>query len=179
MNGRVGNDSGTGRYTFVGHRGCCVVDYGICSQNLFNFIKKNWSARAQYIVWLLFDQLFFRFYQKHISNAPSEDFEYVNSKFVWNSELKDEYLENLQQSSTTEKLFELNSNIACCIDSNNIESCLSDSVNILDNVSAPLFKKKICTVAQMIQKAIILRTKIILHGITKIVKRRHFIFFKC
>lgn len=72
----------------------------------------------------------------------------MNSKFVWNSELKDEYLENLQQSSTTEKLFELNSNIACCIDSNNIESCLSDFVNILDNVSAPLFKKKICTVAQ-------------------------------
>ena len=40
MNGRVGNDSGTGRYTFVGHRGCSVVDYGICSQNLFNFIKE-------------------------------------------------------------------------------------------------------------------------------------------
>ena len=26
MNGRVGNDSGIGRYTFVGHRGSSVVD---------------------------------------------------------------------------------------------------------------------------------------------------------
>ena len=46
---------------------------------------------------------------------------------------------------TTEKLSELNSNISCCskLNSNNIEACLSDFVNILDNVSAPLFKKEI------------------------------------
>ena len=44
---------------------------------------------------------------------------------------------------TTEKLSELNSNISCCSNRNNIEACLSDFVNILDNVSAPLFKKEI------------------------------------
>ena len=148
MNGRVGNDSGTGRYTFVGHRGCSVVDYGICSQNLFNFIKKFEVQEPNILSDHCLINFSFDFIKRHVSNAPSEDFEYANSKFVWNRELKDEYLEKLQQSSTTEKLSELNSNISCCIDSNNIESCLSDFVDILDNVSAPLFKKKICTVAQ-------------------------------
>lgn len=40
MNGRVGNDSGIGRFTFVGNRGCSVVDYILSSQNLFNFIQE-------------------------------------------------------------------------------------------------------------------------------------------
>ena len=39
MNGRVGNDSGIGRYTFVGNRGCSVVDYVLGSQDMFKFFK--------------------------------------------------------------------------------------------------------------------------------------------
>lgn len=148
MNGRVGNDSEIGRYTFVGHRGCSVVDYGICSQNLFNFIKEFEVQEPNILSDHCMINFSFDFIKQQVSDAPSEDFEYVNSKFVWNNELKEEYLEKLQQSLTTEKLFELNSNISCCTDSNNIQSCLSDFVNILDNVSAPLFKKKIYNVDQ-------------------------------
>ena len=39
MNGRVGGDTGIGRYTFVGSRGSSVVDYVIASQELFKFVK--------------------------------------------------------------------------------------------------------------------------------------------
>ena len=35
----VGNDSGIGRYTFVGHRGSSVVDYVLGSQEMFDFVK--------------------------------------------------------------------------------------------------------------------------------------------
>ena len=37
MNGRVGNDRGIGRYTFVGGRGRSLVDYVLSSQNMFQF----------------------------------------------------------------------------------------------------------------------------------------------
>ena len=39
MNGRVGNDGGIGRYTFVGSRGSNVVDYVLASQSLFDFVN--------------------------------------------------------------------------------------------------------------------------------------------
>lgn len=39
MNGRVGSDNGVGRYTFVGSRGCSVVDYILSTQDFFQFIK--------------------------------------------------------------------------------------------------------------------------------------------
>ena len=40
MNGRVGNDEGVGKYTFVGSRGSNFVDYVLASQNLFPFVKE-------------------------------------------------------------------------------------------------------------------------------------------
>ena len=39
MNGRVGKDSGVGKYTFVGSRGRSVVDYMLASQSLFTLVK--------------------------------------------------------------------------------------------------------------------------------------------
>ena len=39
MNGRVGNDEGVGKYTFVGSRGSSLVDYLLASQNLFPFVQ--------------------------------------------------------------------------------------------------------------------------------------------
>ena len=40
MNGRVGNNEGVGKYTFVGRRGSSLVDYVLASQNLFPFVKE-------------------------------------------------------------------------------------------------------------------------------------------
>ena len=39
INGRVGNDCGIGKYTFVGHRGISVVDYVLARPDLFSFIE--------------------------------------------------------------------------------------------------------------------------------------------
>ena len=40
MNGRVGNNEGVGKYTFVGSRGSSLVDHVLASQNLFPFVKE-------------------------------------------------------------------------------------------------------------------------------------------
>ena len=39
MNGRVGNDEGVGKYTFVGSRGSSLVDYVLASQFFFLLFK--------------------------------------------------------------------------------------------------------------------------------------------
>ena len=41
LNGRVGNDKGIGRYTFVGNRGSSVVDDVLASQILFTCISTS------------------------------------------------------------------------------------------------------------------------------------------
>jgi len=38
LNGRVGEDKGIGRYTYVGSSGSSLVDYVITTQNLFSFV---------------------------------------------------------------------------------------------------------------------------------------------
>ena len=40
MNGRVGNDYGLGRYTFVGNRGTSIVDYVSSKPEFFNFVAQ-------------------------------------------------------------------------------------------------------------------------------------------
>ena len=39
MNGRVGNDGGVGRFTFVGSRGRSLVDNVLPSQNMLQLVK--------------------------------------------------------------------------------------------------------------------------------------------
>lgn len=39
MNGRVGNDQGVGKYSFVGNSGCSLVDNVLTSRNMFRFVK--------------------------------------------------------------------------------------------------------------------------------------------
>ena len=38
LNGRVGDDKGIGRYTYVGSSGSSLVNYVITTQNLFRFV---------------------------------------------------------------------------------------------------------------------------------------------
>ena len=40
MNGRVGKD-GVGRYTFVGYKGCSVVEYALATEEFFSLVSKN------------------------------------------------------------------------------------------------------------------------------------------
>ena len=58
---------------------------------------------------------------------------------------KNEYVNRLNYESTKRQLNLLNSNISECSNESDIHSCVSEFVNIIHNVSAPLFKKPIKT----------------------------------
>ena len=65
----------------------------------------------------------------------------VSGKYIWNNDSKHEFLEKLEQPSTAQKLTSLNAKISDCSNSTDIDSCLSEFVGIIDDVSSPFFKK--------------------------------------
>ena len=84
MNGRVGEDYGIRRYTFVGSRGSSVVDYILSSQDLFTNIS-HFKANDPNI---LSDHclLSFSFYFDKCNEREATEnvYERVTGKFVWN-----------------------------------------------------------------------------------------------
>ena len=76
-------------------------------------------------------------------NIDSEDNEHIKSKYVWNKDLKGVFLNKLQDPSITNQLEQLNSDIGNCHSNDDIECCISKFIGVLDEVSTPLFRKKI------------------------------------
>ena len=91
---------------------------------------------------ILFDHSFtFDFGDEELQDSLEENYEYVDGKFVWKSEFKDEYITRLNEADTLKKLNSLNANITPCSDENGIKSCLKDFVDIFQTVSSPIYKK--------------------------------------
>ena len=142
MNGRVGNDRRIGRYTFVGSRGSSVVDYVLASQSLFDYIK-DFEVQDPNI---LSDHCCIDFsldFSCDYENFDVEDNEQVKSKYVWNTDLKGEFLNRLHEPSIVDRLEHLNFDIAGCHGNDDIELCVWSFIDVLDEVSNPLFSKKI------------------------------------
>ena len=173
MNGRVGNDRGIGRYTFVGSRGSSVVDYVLASQSLFDYIK-DFEVQDPNI---LSDHCCIDFsldFSCDYENFDVEDNEQVKSKYVWNKDLKGEFLNRLHEPSIVDRLEHLNFDIAGCHGNDDIELCVSSFIDVLDEVSNPLFSKKISNFRTVIKiKRLISRGTLMNAG------KNSFIFIKC
>lgn len=143
MNGRVGKDIGLGKYTFVGSGGSSVVDYILASQDLFNFVKEFEVLEPN----ILSDHCCIEFSldcSKQLSvNSLPEDYEQINSKYVWNNEFRNDFINLLQQTTITGQLSDLTENISNCQEISEIDSCVANFIGIIDEVSSPLFSKKV------------------------------------
>ena len=69
----------------------------------------------------------------------SERNEHVKGNYKWNKELKTEFIDKIENDSTTKKLSSLNENISDCTNSDQIKYCLSELVDILDTAAKPFF----------------------------------------
>ena len=90
MNERVGNDSGIGRYTFVGHRGSSVVDYVLGSQEMFDFVKSFEVQEPNILSDHCLVNFSFEFGSVQTSETQSDEFEYISEKYKWKNKLKQE-----------------------------------------------------------------------------------------
>ena len=73
----------------------------------------------------------------------NEKHEYISEKYIWKNELKDEYINRLSHESTKVQLELLDSKRSHCSNGIEVQYCVTDLVNLLDEVAAPLFKKTI------------------------------------
>ena len=82
LNGRAGDDRGIGKFTFVGSRGSSVVDYILASQNLFDYVSKFKMHDPNLLSDHFLITLSFEFGNEAITDSLSENYDYVDGKFV-------------------------------------------------------------------------------------------------
>ena len=141
LNGRVGNDKGIGRYTFVGNRGSSVVDYVLASQELFTCIRHFEVQDPNIFSDHCIINFSIEFGNRAKENNQPDICDYVSGKYTWKNDFKNDFVERLCSTNATEKLNLLNVNIAACSDDHEIQSCVTGLVGIVEQAAEPLFKK--------------------------------------
>ena len=76
-----------------------------------------------------------------MQETQPNEYDYVSEKYIRNNELKEKYIKWLNYESTKTLFNLLNATISECTNESGVQSCVSEFVNIIHNVSAPLFKK--------------------------------------
>ena len=135
---------GIGRHTFVGSRGSSVVDYVLASQNLFSNIDTFSISDPN----ILSDHCIVSFslnFTKPEQIMPNNDnmFEKLKYKYVWDKHKGPSYIEELNSRNVLDKLNALNNNIDQCIEGTDIDVCIENFNDIVENVSAPYFKRNL------------------------------------
>lgn len=138
MNGRVGDDKGIGQFTFVGSRGSSVVDYVLCTQDLFGNVSHFKVHEPNILSDHCLLTFSFDFQMLGARETIENDYDQVSGRFVWNSDYKEEFLNSLKITDTTEKLSELNVRIPICVENNEIDQCLADFNNIIEQAASPI-----------------------------------------
>ena len=144
LNGRAGVDKCIGKNTFVGHQGSSLIDYVLCTQNLFSRVTKFEVSDTN----ILSDHCLITFhfdFDKRVENEITDELNYekVNSKYVWKHELKSDFIKNVLDQDTTASLDELIINIDNCTCDWEVNGCIEELSGIIDRVASPLFKNHV------------------------------------
>ena len=104
-------------------------------------MDRNWCNQKANPV--LTNSFSFEFGSIQTEDKQSDDFEYMSEKYSTKNELNQEYTNCLGDEHTTAQLNLLESKISECVTESDVQSCVSEFVNIIHSVSSPLFKKTI------------------------------------
>ena len=148
MNGRVGKDSGVGKYTFVGSRGRSVVDYMLASQSLFTLVKEFEVHDPNILSDHCIISCSFEFNLEAFSTQTEKN-KQVSGKYKWNIENKGAFTEKLGDAASAGKLHMLNTKIRNCTERGSINECLSEFVQVIDDAASGMFKpNKVSSVSE-------------------------------
>lgn len=160
-NGRVCGDPGA--CTFVGNRGCSLVDYCIVNPDIFNFFT-SFDVHEPNI---LSDHCLVEFSLKSktfINNDANLNFcdeEIVEDMyyFKWDNDKKEDYKLNLQSQQFTDSLLQLTSNMCDINTPSEIDTSLSSFITNIEDICNPLFKKIVLDIMLTQREIILLQTK--------------------
>ena len=142
VNGRIGNDKGVGKCTYVGSTGKSLVDYVIASQCLFSAIRTFNVSEPN----ILSDHCMVHFsfiLHDNLLNAEGENFpsSSVDYKYVWKANEAGSYQTALQSDDVQGALNVLATDISHVTSADELNSNVQSFQEIIESVCNPLFKK--------------------------------------
>ena len=144
MNGRVSKDKNIGKFTYVGHAGSSLVDYVICSQELFDNIDHFEVLDPNIMSDHCMINFTFTFDKQNCSETQSNlSYANVDFKYVWNNDHKSEFVSNVSTDEFAFNLDNIAERITSSDDEMSLDTCINDLTNLFLDTSAPLFKKSI------------------------------------
>ena len=103
--GRVGEDAAVGKCTYVGSGGSSLIDYVLVSQNLLKQFETFYVDDPN----ILSDHCAVNFSLHFLSTADTasfdadDDYETVESKYIWDQTVSDKYRATLNSLETVQK----------------------------------------------------------------------------
>lgn len=149
VNGRIAEDAGIGKCTYVGARGTSLIDYVIADPELFKYFSSFrvedpniLSDHCMVNFMLCFDMSKLEFDESD-SNIDEEDIiSYpCKGKYIWDSNMADVFLDNLQSENIQEQLTTINDRINQANSFGEIDNTVESFVSIFKSVSEPFYKE--------------------------------------
>ena len=143
VNGRIGEDV-VGKCTYVGSRGSSLIDYVIVSQDLFDKFSSFNVCDPN----IISDHCVINFSlcigseMQEVSANQNGSAERVNSKYVWDKTLTEEYKTRLSSHDIIQMFDSAVDSIDIYSSNEEIDNSISAFVDTLDTVCKPLFEKK-------------------------------------
>ena len=141
MNGRIGSDSGIGKFTCVTENGCIVVDYVLCRPDLmkdFNsFSVEEPNVCSDHC------EIKFSFGRSKCNDKVVYDdaFQHIEYTYKWDMDGKEGF-QTLRSDVIQDRLNRIKNELQLVESQNDIDSNLSCFYGIIDDVCSPAFKKK-------------------------------------
>jgi len=148
LNGRCAEDAGIGKYTFIGSRGCSLVDYVLGSESIFDLISSftvhDPNSLSDHC---LIDCTF----ENSVSigttdlvcevNIENENYEEVSSKYKWKSQRLDSFINAINENVCVVKINTLTSFInTCASQGDDVNDSLTQFSVLMQTVTEDLFK---------------------------------------
>ena len=133
----------TGKYTYTGSRGNSLVDYVITTTHLFSHVEYFDIHDPNILSDHCLVDFSFSFIQRSCNSndrtVECSEPQRVTDKYVWDSCKQNEYISGLNLA--IDNLNQLGDGINECCSSSDIDNCITELSNILDDVVSPLFKR--------------------------------------
>ncbi|MCG8047977.1 MAG: hypothetical protein JAY66_20205 [Candidatus Thiodiazotropha taylori] len=140
-NGRLGDDNGVGKYTYVGSTGCSVIDYVIVNPSLFDMICSFQVGDPN----ILSDHcvvefsLLSRSAKERATAQENVKYEKVHKKYEWAEDLAGQYINGLEEESGAFEQLSLHVNQITSTEQ--IDENLQMFTELMSKVCDPLFSK--------------------------------------
>ncbi len=146
VNGRVGNDYGIGKCTYIGSRGSSLIDYVLtmpdCMQ-MFNIFKvEDPNVLSDHCV-IYFEYEYTLNTNSINSTTCNEGCTTIQYKFVWNKDHEIDFLDALRSEATQNNFLAILNALDNVHESKHaLNTCVIDFVEIVEGVAVPYFKKQ-------------------------------------